>query len=156
MTEHQARTILELPVHANRKQGYNRYRYLLKKFHPDKGGSTGKCQHIIAAWDVLKELLPSGLPVVTLMESETSEGEKIFFRWAKHRIKRDGSFDDGVIHTYTRIKSNVYVWCDKVKEFYPRFREEDKILHDGKNCEVVLLQDNEKRPQWAEWTVPWM
>ena len=29
MTEQQARTLLELPAHANRKQGYNRYRYLL-------------------------------------------------------------------------------------------------------------------------------
>lgn len=155
MTEHQARKILGLPTHANRKQGNNRYRYLLKKNYPDKGGTTEQCQAIIAAWQILKNLLPSGLPVVTLLRVDTDSSEKLFFRWAQRYVEPDGSFSVGAMHTYTRIKSNVYIWSQPNQEFYPRFREEDKTLHDGKNCKVIIFPEDMKGCDWAEWVVPW-
>ena len=156
MNEEQAREIFGLPSYANRKQGYNRYRYLLKKYHPDKGGSTNQCQAVIAAWDMLKDVLPRDLPIVTLMEIDYKHGVRVWWRMATHEIDKNGDVSRNYFpHIYTRTRSNVYEWCDVNAEFYPNFREEDKILHDGKNCKIVMLSKNTRMPEWAKWKVPW-
>ena len=155
MTEHQARTLFELPTYANRKQGYNRYRYLLKKHHPDKGGSTEMCKEIIAAWDVLKDVLPNDLRIVTLSEVVTADGRRFFNRFCQARIESDGTRFEGTSIYYIRIRSNVYEWNRRSEEFYPRFPDEDKVLHDGRNCKVIIYPQGHSEVEWAEWAVPW-
>ena len=155
MTESEARELFGLSAYANRTQGYNRYRYLLKKNHPDKGGSTELCQTIIAAWGVLKDILTNGLRVVTLQEYVTDNGQRVFYRFCQEREEPDGTRFSGTSFTYIRTCSNVYEWNRISEEFYPRLSEEDKVLRDGKNCEVILLRDDEIPPKWAEWTVPY-
>ena len=154
MNEQQAREILELPSYANRKQGYNRYRYLLKIHHPDKGGSTEMCQILIAAWDVLKDVLSHDLRIATLQEVDRN-GERKFIRLAT-RVPDNGETDN-FSFDYERIKSNVYEWrcIPDNEQFYPRFPEEDKTLIDGKNCKVILFHKAESSCDWAEWAVPW-
>lgn len=49
------------------QQGYNRYRYLSKKLHPDKGGTTDEFQTLQRCWELAKpKLLQKILPVVVL------------------------------------------------------------------------------------------
>ena len=156
MTEQHAREIFGLPSYANRKQGYNRYRYLLKKYHPDKGGSTERCQQIITAWKYLEGVLSEDLRIVTLQEFVNNKGEKRFMRLANRT--QVGKIPQTTFFTYERVKSNVYICRLHANEerFYPRFPEEDKVLHDGKNCKVILFPKGELGCDWAEWTVIFM
>ena len=109
MTKDQALEVLELsPETHSYRQGYNRYRYLLKKYHPDKGGSTEQCQAIIAAWEIAKPLLPkSQLPVAYLLKDDDSDSQ--YLRWVGLWYINDLSEDYGYRY---------WAWYEKEGDVY--------------------------------------
>jgi len=49
----QALAVLGLPPNATRQQIKRRYRTLVKKYHPDRGGDQREMRRIIAAYELL-------------------------------------------------------------------------------------------------------
>ena len=89
MNEARAYQALDIsPKTHTYRQGYERYRYLAKKHHPDKGGETETFKVISTAWETVKSLLPksfqpkptsasSRLPLAKLVKID----ENYYVRW---------------------------------------------------------------------------
>lgn len=145
MTDTQAFEILGINASKTYKQGYNRYRYLVKKYHPDKGGDPEKLRELQSAWEHIKASLPK-LPLVVLLVIEGS-----YERW----------IEDGTIHgdwikyvkrgdTYRLIENSNYTNLYEIPE-------KDKVLQDGVNCTVRLVglqQWKNKYYRKELWVVP--
>ena len=64
------------------KQGYDRYRYLAKKHHPDKGGDAEKFKALQNAWEITKKLLPKPKHRLPLVELRHVAGD-CYLRWTE-------------------------------------------------------------------------
>ena len=78
----QALAILDVsPDTHTYQQGYDRYRYLAKKHHPDKGGDAEKFKSITNAWEIAKPLLPK--PKHRLPLVELRHAGDCYLRWTE-------------------------------------------------------------------------
>lgn len=144
MTETQAFEILGIDGTKSYKQGYNRYRYLAKKHHPDKGGDTEKFQELQSAWERIKGSLPK-LPLVVLVEI----GHE-YLRW----------IHDGTVHgnwiSYSK-EGGAYHLIEKGHVKFYRIPEEDKVLQKNVNCELRVVGEQVWRNRYGKkrlWVVP--
>ena len=126
MTEAQAFEILGINASKTYRQRYNRYRYLAKKHHPDKGGNAETFRVIQSAWERVKDSIPKRPLVVLLVNGSLYE------RW----------IHDGTIHgdwmEYQK-RDNTYYLMDSNHTTLYDIPKEDKVLQDGVNCKVCLV-----------------
>ena len=143
-TKAQAFEILDVNPIQTYQQCYNRYRYLVKKHHPDKGGNPETFNEIQLAWEHIRDSLPKFLVVVLLVT------ENCYKRW----------IHDGTIHgnwiQYAE-RDNAYHLIDRNHAGLYEIPEGDKVLQDGVNCEVRLVERDEWVNKYIEkrlWICP--
>lgn len=149
MNEREARELLHLPVDATRKRGYNRYRYLLKKHHPDKGGSTELTQQIIEAWDILKDILPKN-PLIVFMVYE--DDPELFLRFVRCSTGIHGDWIE-----YKKVNGAFQIVSEQPNLKFYEFQDSDNIVCPTTNTiEVVNQVENMKYVGVALWVRPFI
>ena len=141
MTEAQAFEILGIDDSKTYKQGYDRYRYLVKKLH-HKGSDVEKFKELQLAWELIKDSLPK-LPLVVLLTDGSS-----YKRW----------ITDGTIHgdwiAYNKIGDAYHLVENYNHVNLYEIPKEDKVLQDDVNCNIRIVERYEwidkysKKPLW--------
>ena len=119
------------------KQGYNRYRYLARIHHPDKGGSKEAFQDLQNAWELAKSLLNrSGLPLVNFVTYDDGTYERRFI--FKHACN-DGS-DYLIWLSYTISKTGVYVIAEDViaDDLFSNIPHHERIINPKEHTIIFL------------------
>ena len=119
------------------RQGYDRYRYLAKKHHPDKGGDAEMFKAIQNAWDIAKRVLSeSVLPIAVLFHDEGN----LYFRWVT--IWYVGKTTDYVERTswlHYRKVGDTYTCYNKLKSDIPQ--SEQRLEHGKTHCVQIEVMD---------------
>lgn len=128
------------------KAAYQRYRYLVRKYHPDKGGDAEICAAIIEAWETCKGIFPKRhlKNYITLYPSEEVDG--IYLRWFRIESQNYSGW-----MAYKKISEGLY----KITSFYEtvefimeRLRPKDFELRDRKNCWIEIVDEPSKVIVW--------
>ena len=92
--------VLGLSTNVTYQKAYNRYRYLVKKNHPDKGGNAEDFRVIQEAWEKVKPLLPKKKPIYPMKPIfvVSKSDRNILLRWVDFKDKGNSlvSFKDWV------------------------------------------------------------
>ena len=128
---------LSLDTHTYR-QGYDRYRYLAKKHHPDKGGDAEMFKQIQNAWEIAKRVLSeSVLPIAMLFHDERN----LYLRWVT--IWYMGKTTDYVEYKdwlHYRKVGDTYTCYGDLKSDIPK--SEQRLEHNKTHCVQRKVLDN--------------
>ena len=112
------------------RQGYDRYRYLAKTHHPDKGGDAEIFKQIQNAWEIAKRVLSQSLlPIAVLFHDEGD----LYLRWVA--IWYMGKTADYVEYKgwlHYRKVGDTYTCYGALKSDIPK--SEQRLEHNKTHC----------------------
>lgn len=143
--------LLELTKDTDYKKAYRRYRYLVKKHHPDKGGDADTFRQVVEAWKVCKDVFPKRhlKRHITLIPSK--HVSDMYLRWYEIRCKEFGKTYKAWA-AYKCISENVYHLSEYGMHALNRsdikISDDDIRLEHKKNCWIEIVSDPLKHNVW--------
>ena len=144
--------LLGITPDTNYKTGYNRFRYLAKKHHPDKGGDAEIFQQVYAAWQTVKsELTKVHLREVMLQKiTNPVTGEAEYRRFFKS--SKTNQWYGNV--SYTKVGPNLYrMFPSDIECFKKKLNAIDRKLRGGVDSKIQVVGEGLLLENYVVWKI---